>query len=357
MAERLVAGVEQTVTRLREDGALAPPDGGPISTRVLSVATRPFSYVARIEVCHPGGSRRVVAKIPRVRAGRTHRGLEQLQREYTAAHDLASTFGGEPLLGVADVVAFYPDVPALVCAEVEGATLSALIADGARGVPRAERLAHLEAACCGAGRWLRFLQAATLAEGQQVSLDEMVGYVDVRLERIGELRPRGLDPEWRASVRRAFAAAKARPAPADLRVAAVHGDFTPSNIMSDGQRIVAIDLARFGMGSIYYDVTRLYHQLGLLLHKPWFRPATVARLRRALLAGYDPRLHVGHPLFRLFLIQHLLCHWLGRLKPSAAPYHVRGFHRWVTYRHRRELETLVAQLHDGAAPGDLYGTS
>jgi hypothetical protein len=350
MAERPVAAVEQTLARLREDGAIALPDGGALSARVLSVATRPFSYVAWIEVCHPGGSRRVVAKIPRVRPGRTHRGLEQLQREYTAAHDLASTFGGERQLGVPDVVAFYPEVPALVCDEVEGATLSALIADGARGIPGAERLSRLEAVCRGAGRWLRFLQAATLVEGQQVSLDEMVAYVDVRLERIVELRPRGLDADWQASVRRAFAAAK-EPAPADLRVAAVHGDFTPSNIMSDGQRIVAIDLARFGVGSIYYDVTRLYHQLGLLLHKPWFRPATVARLRRALLAGYDPRLHDGHPLFRLFLVQHLLCHWLGRLKPSAAPYHVRGFHRWVAHRHKRELATLVAQLRDGATPG------
>jgi hypothetical protein len=51
-------------------------------------------------------------------------------------------------------------------------------------------------------------------------------------------------------------------------------------------------------------------------------------------------------MFRLFLIQHLLCHWLGLLKTSpGASWHVRGFNWWVGYRHRRELAYLVDQLH------------
>jgi hypothetical protein len=232
--------------------------------------------------------------------------------------------------------------------EVGGATLDAIVVRAARGIPRAAQIGRLETACRGAGRWLRVLQAATPVVGRQLSLDEMINYVDIRLERICELGPRGLGAEWRATVRRVFTEARDRPSAADLRLAAVHGDFSLSNIMYDGDRVVPIDFARFGIGSIYYDVTRLYHQLGLLLHKPWFLPATIARLRRALLTGYDPQLRVVHPLFQLFVIQHLLCHWLGRLKTSAAPYHVRGFHQWVGHRHKRELEGLVAQLHEGA---------
>ena len=131
--------------------------------------------------------------------------------------------------------------------------------------------------------------------------------------------------------------------PADCRLAAVHGDFSPSNIIFDGTGIVAIDLTRFGTGSTYHDVTRLYHQLGLLLQKPYVLPGTVARLRGALVAGYGLGYETGHPLFRLFLIQHLLTHWLGLLKMSTAPCHVRAFHRWVGYRHKRELDGLVAR--------------
>ena len=138
------------------------------------------------------------------------------------------------------------------------------------------------------------------------------------------------------------------------RLTAVHGDFSLSNIMHDGARVVAIDFSRFGVGSVYYDLTRIYHQLGLLLHKPWFRPATIARLRGALLDGYGPGVSADRPVFRLFLVQHLLCHWLGLLKTSrGAPWHVRGFNRWVGYRHRRELDRLVEQLqHDPRREGE-----
>jgi hypothetical protein len=288
----------------------------------------------------------VIAKVPRCKPGKTDRRLQQLEKEFTSARLLASTFAGEAGLGVAEVVAFYPDVPALVWAEVEGATLGRMAARLARGIPSAERLAQLETVCRDAGRWLRVLQAATPVEGQQLSLNEMIDYVDVRLKRICELGPKGLGARWRATVRRVFT--EARPTPLELRLAAVHGDFSLSNIMYGGNRVVAIDLARFGTGSIYYDVSRLYHQLGLLLHKPWFLPATIARLRRALLAGYDPRLQVDQPVFQLFRIQHLLCHWLGLLKTSTTPYHVRRFHQWTGYRHKRELEGLVAELHEVA---------
>jgi Ser/Thr protein kinase RdoA (MazF antagonist) len=204
----------------------------------------------------------------------------------------------------------------------------------------------LEIACHGAGHWLRALQSSTPPAAGH-SLDEMLEYVDVRLERISQLGPRGLDAGWRSEVRGVFRDVRA--SEADLRVARIHGDFSLSNIIFDGRRTVAIDLTRFGVGSIYHDVSRLYHQLGLLLHKPYVRPATVARLRRALLSGYGgPADVAGQPLFQLFLIQHLLTHWLGLLKMSAAPYHVRAFHRWVGYRHKRELDGLVARLRQGA---------
>ncbi len=338
--------ISRTVSRLRESGPVAFGDSAPVTARVLSVWARPFSDVARVELRSPAGIRRVIAKIPRCKPGKADRRLQQLERELTSARLLASTFAGEAGLSVAEVVAFYPDVPALVWAEVEGATLGTMAARLARGIPSARRLVQLETACRDAGRWLRVLQAATPVEGQQLSLNEMLEYVDVRLKRICELGPGSLGAEWREAVRRLFT--EARLTPDDLRLAAVHGDFSLSNIMYDGNRVVAIDLGRFGIGSIYYDVSRLYHQLGLLLHKPWFLPATIARLRRALLAGYDARLRPDQPLFRLYLIQHLLCHWLGGLKDAAAPYHVRRFHQWSGYRHRRELEGLIAQFHDDA---------
>ena len=77
--------------------------------------------------------------------------------------------------------------------------------------------------------------------------------------------------------------------------------------------------------------------------------ATISRLRRALLSGYDSSLHPDQPAFRLFLIQHLLCHWQGLLKRSAAvSWSVRGFNRWVAYRHKVELDRLTRPLLSNA---------
>ena len=350
MTENPTTAVSRALVRLREDRSLPFSHDAAVAIRTLSVSTRPSSHVARIEVRSPTGTRRVIAKIPRGAQAKADRRLQQLEAEFQATRFLASIFKDEAELGVPEVVAFYSDVPALVCAEVGGATLDRIAERSARGIPCAARLAQLEIACRGAGRWIRALQAATPVDGQQLALDEMTDYIDIRLKRICELGPRGLGAEWRAKVQRVFA--QARLAPSDLRLAAVHGDFSLSNIMYDGSRVVAIDFGRFGIGSIYHDVTRFYHQLGLLLHKPWFLPTTVARLRRALLAGYDPRLRADQPVFQLFLIQHLLCHWLGLLKTSA-PCQVRGFHWWVGYRHRRELESLITQFHQGARSGGV----
>ena len=344
MAEHPTAVIDQAVARLSGE-PLLPFDGGrQVVTRVLSVATRPFSYVARVERESDAATRRVIVKVPRLMPGKADRRVPRLKLEIAAAQALAFTLKGQSALSVPDVVAFYPEIPALVWDEVAGETLEAMATRTARGRPDVNDLARLEQALHGAGRWLRVLQDGTAVEGREFSLGEMAEYVDVRLKRIGELGPRGLDIYWRARVKRVFTQARL-PAEA-LRLTSVHGDFSMSNIMFDGSRVVAIDFSRFGIGSSYYDVTRLYHQLGLLLHKPWFLPSTVARLRRALLNGYDPTLRADEPIFRLFLIQHLLCHWLGLLKTSPrARWQVRGFNRWVGFRHRRELARLVDELH------------
>jgi phosphotransferase family enzyme len=351
VSEHPTAVIDQAVARLQGDPLLPFISGRQAVTRVLSVATRPFSYVARVESESAAATRRVIVKIPRLMPGKTDRRVPRLKLEIAAAQALAHTLKDQAELSVPDVVAFYPEIPALVWGEVGGETLETMAARTARGIPSAAALARLEQACYGAGRWLRVLQDGTAVEGREFSLEEMADYIDVRLRRISELGPRGLDIYWRARVKRVFTSAHL-PDTA-LGLTAVHGDFSLSNIMFDGTRIIALDFSRFGIGSRYYDVTRLYHQLGLLLHKPWYLPSTIARLRRALLNGYDPSLGADEPIFRLFQIQHLLCHWLGLLKTSPrASWQVRGFNRWVGYRHKRELDYLVAQLHkDPRLPG------
>jgi hypothetical protein len=344
MSESPSAVIDQAVARLQGDPLFSRSGGRDVVTRVLSVATRPFSYVARVERESAADTRRVIVKIPRSRPGKADRRVPALKLEMAAAEALAFTLKGQSELSVPDVVAFYPEIPALVWDEVAGETLETMAERLARGVPGNAALTRLEQAFGGAGRWLRALQDGSKVDAGEFSLDEMTEYIDVRLRRISDMGPRGLDVYWRARVKRVFS--EARLHGDALRMTSVHGDFSLSNVICDGARVVAIDFSRFGIGSRYYDITRLYHQVGLLQHKPWFLPSTIRRLRRALLNGFDPAMRDDEPMFRLFLIQHLLCHWLGLLKTASRDrWQVREFNRWVGYRHRRELAWLVTQLH------------
>jgi hypothetical protein len=342
MFEHPAAVIDQAIARLQGDPQL--PHGSDVVTRVLSIATRPFSYVARVERESEADTRRVIVKIPRLKPGKADRRVPALESEMAAAEALRSTLRGQSRLSVPDVVAFYPEIPAIVWDEVAGETLETMAIRLARGLPGRKALARLERAFHGAGQWLRALQDGSRVDAGEFSLAEMTEYIDVRLRLISDLGPRDLDVFWRARVKRVFSEARLH-GPA-LRLTSVHGDFSLSNVMFDGTRVVAIDFSRFGIGSRYYDITRLYHQIGLLQHKPWFLPSTIRRLRRALLDGFDPSMRDDEPMFRLFVIQHLLCHWLGLLKTAHRDrWPVRTFNRWVGYRHRRELNAIVTELH------------
>ncbi len=131
-------------------------------------------------------------------------------------------------------------------------------------------------------------------------------------------------------------------------MAGVHGDFSLSNVVYSGKETVLIDFSNLETGSVYYDLTRFYHQLGLLLHKPSFGTATISRLRKAFVAGYDEKLNEASPLFRLFMVQHLVCHWLGRLKMAEPSFHARAYNYWICYRHRQELDRFLV-VGDGYA--------
>jgi hypothetical protein len=127
----------------------------------------------------------------------------------------------------------------------------------------------------------------------------------------------------------------------DLREVLTHGDLAPSNILVDGETVTVIDFAMVSPGGLYMDVARLYTQLEFLLAKPKFRPAVVRQLQRGLLVGFDPGLEPERPLFRLFLLQHLLCQ-MSSLARNPAPLPARLYNRHQLRLRCRWLETFAA---------------
>jgi hypothetical protein len=308
--------------------------------------SRPFSDLLWVRVHLEDGSRVVVIKCPRLRADRPDRHakvLGRLSREVEVSADLARRLAGQPEVGVSSVLAWWPDVPALVMPEIAGDNVADLIARHGRWPVGPAAREQLETACRGAGRLLRAFQRVTAQPGAVLSLDESWRALELRLARLTELDAPAFDPAWRRDIAAAFARAAAAASATDLAVAGVHGDFAPGNVMADGRRTVLIDLSTIQSGSVWFDLTRFDHQLGLIACKPGFE-GTIARLRRAFRDGCGG-VEADGPMFRLFTIQHVLSHWLGAVKRAGArPLHERVYDRWVLRAERRTLRALV----DGA---------
>lgn len=331
--------IESALGRLAEQGRGWLASGAPVEVRVRVERTRPFSYLVWADLVGSARTLPVVVKIPRAPGDDWTRRLAQ---EYLMSRALAPRLAERGADIVATALAFFPDIPALVTAAVPGSDLRALIDRYGRWRANPAEIETLEGACHAAGRLLRTFQAVTARPAVRLDFDEVLAYIDVRLRALVELQAPRIDGEWRVGLLRALESWRHRLDPAELRVSGIHGDFCPSNVIYESDRAVLIDCSMFRAGSVFHDVTRFHHQLGLFCHKPTFRADVLERARRAFLRGYGEPGVVGSTLFRVFTVQHVLCHWVGCLRQTPTSLRERLYNRWLCTRHRREVEGLIA---------------
>jgi aminoglycoside phosphotransferase (APT) family kinase protein len=229
---------------------------------------------------------------------------------------------------------------AIVTAEARGSTLSVLLEREAAWWPSPQALHELGSVMSSVGGWLRAFHAIDARDGVLVSLDDMRAYIDVRLRRLLAAQPPRVDDLGRERTLRYFDRTAALVDTGDLREVLTHSDLAPSNILVNGKDVTVIDFAMVTPGSVFMDVARLYTQLEFLTAKPKFRPAVVQELQRRLLDGFDPALRPERPLFRLFLLQHLLCH-MSNLARNPAPALARLYNRHQLRLRQRWLQTFA----------------
>jgi aminoglycoside phosphotransferase len=312
---------------------------------VTAERRRRGSILSWVRVELADGVERVVTKAPRLPADDPRRAGKmrvRLAHEYESGRLVRSRLGDDAEADSVAMLAHFSDVPSLVMEEVDGTTLYALIERGVGRMASAAALAEAERACRAAGRLLRRLQDATAEPGARFSLDEMIEYVDVRLRSLIRHGVPGVDEPLRRRVIAAFDAARPAIGDADARLAGAHGDCCPANVMFGRGRVVLIDLSQYQVGSRFHDLTRFYHQMALFRLKPTVSGRAIDRLQAAFLSGYGGRVGPGDALFRLFLVQHTVCHWLGGVKRGARSWSERAFTRWVARHHHQEVQRLVA---------------
>lgn len=310
---------------------------------VLHAGEREASTVARVAVRGPGLDTTVFVKVFKPRK-KGQEGWDEAQRwvvqDYEVASRVYRALAGNGRFAAVRPLACFPEALAVVTAEASGVTLLHLLERRARWWPSPAALGALEEVLASVGGWLRAFQAIDGSSGR-FSLEQMRDYIDVRLRRLLETTPPALDAEGRARVLRYFDATAAGVAPGDLGLVLTHADLAPSNVLIDGSGVTVIDFAMAAPGGVYMDVARLYTQLEFLTAKPMFRPSVVRRLQQALLRGFDPDLTVDRPLFRLFVLQHLLCH-MSNIARNPAPALSRLYNRHQLRLRRQWLESFAA---------------
>ena len=339
MPVTLATGLEDVVDRLRDEG---PRLFGARDVRLTPIRTTESeaSRVMKVGVAGAVGVDAVFVKVFKRRPGDRVADLRaRVQRDFDVTSRVHASLSEFPDCSVARPLACFPDQLAIVTEEAHGTTLIELLERHAAWWPSARVVGSLGDALEAVGRWLRAFQHVE-ARTAIFSLQEMRGYIDVRLQRLLITRPPMIVEQTRAKVLAYFDRTAAMVDRDDLREVLTHGDFAPSNVLVVDGRITVIDFAMVTPGGLFMDVARLYTQLEFLLAKPSFRPGVVRELQRRLLAGFDPALDAERPLFRLFLLQHLLCH-MSNLARNPAPPLARLYNRHQLRLRRRWLQAFT----------------
>ena len=338
---------QETISRIKREPEKYFGASPILKSELTMVLNRRFSVLSWIRLSFQDFQKTVVIKIPRLSIDKSERKLEKvranIKKEFEVAKELGEKLSSFPFAKVVKPIALFLDLPSFVMEENSGEPLLKIIEDEAKWYPFHGTMDDLRMRCFQTGKWLRIFQSLSPPSEERFSLDLMRNYLDIRLNLLFQMGASGMNQSWRNGFSKVFDKLAVGVREKEKGITLVHGDFSLSNILSNGKEIILLDFSGFGNGSPFYDLTRCYHQLGLLLNKPYFRPITVDRLRKALLEGYDEKLDSTSPLFILFLIQHHICHWLGRIKEERNNLHEKLINQWICYRERNELSRLMKE--------------
>jgi Ser/Thr protein kinase RdoA (MazF antagonist) len=303
---------------------------------------RPFSQVLEVHI--DGGGRAITAfvKILKPRA----EGPEALEatrrniaREFEMTARVHRGLDGQVGLSTAQPIACYPDLLAMVTERVDGVALDRSLARG-HTLASEGAVERLLTTMGRVGAWLKAFQSVD-APGGQVSLDEMRIYLDKRLQPLADGGV--IEREVRSGLLRYFDRLAGRVSASDLPEVPVHADFTPENVVIRGDEVTVLDFTMAKRGPQYLDLSHMYMHVDQLKARPWFRPAVVDGLTRALVGGFDPLLHTHHPLFQLLLLQHVTCH-LRQAQQDRPGMPARLYAEFLRRQHLKWLRARAASV-------------
>jgi hypothetical protein len=305
------------------------------TVEVLRQVDGPFSSVQQVRIHTPHRTVHAYTKVLKPRKpGPDELAMldRMLLREYNATAALYRALPPDPEIGAVRPIAILPEHRALATEEVPGRPFAALLADN-KSVSGQE----LVAIARRIGMWARLYQQLVPAEGTVV-LAERRTYLDQRLQL---LEGRVLTAAERAASLDLFDALCREIGSGEVPAAPIHADLGPTNIIVDAAgRIAVLDFTMAKTGTVHHDLSHVYFHLELLAARNRRRRAQMASLQRAVLDGYRPGLTAADPLFRLMLLQHVVCH-VALLAERRVPF-VDAAYRWYLRRRWQLCERIAA---------------
>lgn len=309
---------------------------------------RPFSSLLRLRIGTGARSFHAFLKVFKPRRS-TAEELAQLRRwvlrEYDATARLHEAFAALPGLSAVRPIAVFPDRLALVTEEAAGLPFDRVLRDGLWGrripAPLADTAARV-------GAWIRTYQEVTPGPGV-LSLAERREYLDERLRAVSLAAV--ITETDRATALARFDQLAGLVGEADLRLVAIHADLCPANVLvaPDGS-VTILDFAMAKTGSRLHDLAHFYMHLEFQRWRPRPRSSAIGEVERALLEGFESVAIGSHPLFRLMLLQHVVCHIAQLTQHTSGP--LQPAQRWLARRRWRRCARMPGvELGTGVAAG------
>jgi len=259
----------------------------------------PYSTITRLELACDGLSKVVYLK--RVKTDRISNDVaeKRVLVEYQTLVQLYEHFRSHRTWGIARPVAVFPQAHALVTEEVPGIQLMDLIGRFAKRYLFGQRLNILEKYCALAGAWLREFQSFTSQGTGQFNIQGLIDYCGERLDSLIGDRDSGVDQAFKADFLAYLHEQHKALGGRNDSIVGRHNDFSPHNIIVDGNRLSVIDFGFFDHDSYLYDVCKFWFQLECMKVSPLFSTSAINRLQRSFLQGYGKSVDPRDPVFQM----------------------------------------------------------
>lgn len=289
------------------------------SADAIRLIRKPYSRV--YQVCLSCGASRhlVYIKIPRVTRDNRERVAARIETEFRIMKRLVET-PAPPGTGVAPPLALYASVPALVTLGVEGPTLAHVYREALariRPIGRLSRPSDIGPIITGCGQWLRSFHQATSCGYQTFDVDDLLGYLDVRLDALqatdSDRLPNAFFDEFRSRI----AENAARVDPKKNLVAGRHNDFSSHNIITTNAGVRVIDFGMFDYGSVVYDVCSFWFELEFMRYDPSLSSRRIIALQKKFMESYG-LIDVNSNVFSLAMARFMIIRLLLAIDRQAA---------------------------------------